>query len=46
MTNIFLNLKKMGFVEHDLWKFGELGKNQYMEIMKIEGGPQFLVPME
>ena len=47
MTNILSNMNKMGFVDHDLWKFPELAMSWYMTFVReTEGGPIHLVPME
>ena len=40
-------LKKMGFINHDLWKFPELEMKQYMTtIQEIYDGTIHVVPME
>ena len=47
MIDMVPNLKKMGFVNHDLHKFPELKMYRYMMIScGIKDGPIHMVPME
>ena len=47
IMNILLNMKKMNFVDHDLWKYLDLAMEKYIVyVCNIEGGPLLLVPME
>ena len=44
---ILLNLKKIGFIDHDLQKLLELTLSRYMtSLRETEDGPIHLVPME
>ena len=47
IMNILLNMKKMNFVDHDMWKYLELAMEKYIVyVCNIESGPLLLVPME